>query len=78
MTEQEQIISDFKVKCEEIVSKGFTGTNSNDSQKNIIGEINDEANEVINKHSNMPNINAVALKADIDKIVQIYQNKLIT
>jgi ElaB/YqjD/DUF883 family membrane-anchored ribosome-binding protein len=77
MTEQEQIISDFKVRCEEITSKKFTGLlNSNTDQKNIIEEINDEANEVINSHSNMPNINAADLKADIDKIVQIYQNKL--
>ncbi len=79
MTEQEQIISDFKVKCEEVESRYFAGVHSsNIDNKDVLNEINDEANEVVNRHSNMPNINAANLKAGIDKIIQLYQDKLIT
>lgn len=79
MTEQEQIISDFKVKCEEVESRYFAGVDSsNIDNKDVLNEINDEANEVVNRHSNMPNINAANLKAGIDKIIQLYQDKLIT
>jgi len=79
MTEQEQIISDFKVKCEEVESRYFAGVHSsNINNKDVLNEINDEANEVVNRHSNMPNINAANLKAGIDKIIQLYQDKLIT
>lgn len=76
MTEQERIISDFKVKCEEIIAKHRAEKSGNNTRPdNIHKEISDEANEVINRHSNMPNIDAEKLTKDIDKICKTYQNK---
>lgn len=79
MTEQEKITADFKAKCEEIMSRYVTGENSNNSAgENINKEISDEASEIINRHSNMPNIDAEELQKDIDRISKDYQDKLIS
>ncbi len=73
MTEQEQIVQDFKDQCEEIIAKhGATTTEQPASTASVLNEITELADDTLNRHSNLPNIDAEQLKEDLDSAAKNY------
>lgn len=70
MTEQEQIIEDFKAKCERFITE-YSQSKSmssgiNTGLESIHGKINELSDEILERHSNMPNIDIKQLKEELD------------
>lgn len=70
MTEQEQIIEDFKAKCERFITE-YSQSKSmssgiNTGLESIHVKINELSDEILERHSNIPNIDIKQLKEELD------------